>query len=117
MTRQIDPADHLPLHRKDFQILLSLVSGPSYGTRIVMEIEKHHEGGSKFYPANLFRRIRDLLARGLVEECGRPPGADPRRTYVSLTGLGQAVVRLEAHRLEELVREARALKVLEEGSR
>jgi DNA-binding PadR family transcriptional regulator len=117
MTRQPDPADHLPLHRKDFQILLSLVSGPSYGTRMVMEIEKQHEGSGKFYPANLFRRIRDLLARGLVRECDAPPGADPRRTYVTLTGLGQVVVRLEAQRMEELVREARALNLLEEGGR
>jgi DNA-binding PadR family transcriptional regulator len=117
MSRQADPTDHLPLHRRDFQILLSLVSGPSYGTQIVMEIEKQHEGSSKFYPANLFRRIRDLLTRGLVQECDAPPGADPRRTYVALTGLGQAVVRLEAQRMEELVQEARALKLLEQGSR
>jgi DNA-binding MarR family transcriptional regulator len=81
-----------------------------------MEIEKHHDGSSKFYPANLFRRIRDLLARGLVQECDGPPGADPRRTYVSLTALGQTVVRMEAQRMEELVRRARALKLLEGGS-
>ena len=117
MTRLTDPSDHLPLHRRDFQILLSLVSGASYGTRIVMEIERQHEGISQFYPANLFRRIRDLLARGLVQECDAPAGADPRRTYVTLTGLGQTVVRLEARRMEELVQEARALKLLEEGSR
>jgi len=117
MSRQADPADHLPLHRGDFQILLSLVSGPSYGTRIVMEIESQHDGSRKFYPANLFRRIRDLLARGLVQECNAPPGADPRRTYVTLTDLGEGVVRLEAQRMEELVQEARALKLLAEGSR
>jgi DNA-binding PadR family transcriptional regulator len=114
MTDEPDPAAHTPLHPQEFRVLLALLSGPSFGTQIVKEIEERHGGGTKFYPANLFRRVRDLLARKLVEECDPPPGADPRRTYVRLTKLGRAVVRREAQRLDELVREARAHQLLPE---
>ena len=48
-----------PLHPHEFRILLALMEGPSFGTRIVEEIERR-EKGTKLYPANLYRRIRDL---------------------------------------------------------
>ena len=102
MTTPPDVADHLPLHTLNFRILLVLLSGPSYGTRIVEEIESHG-GALRIYPANLFRRIRDLMAKGLAEESPSPEGADPRRTYLRLTSLGKAVVLAERHRLRELL--------------
>lgn len=101
----------LPLHPHDFRILMALVDGPSYGTEIVRGIEAA-EAGAKLYPANLFRRIRDLLQRGLLEQSSPPEGADPRRTYVRLTHLGQQVARAEARRLRGLVNEAAALDLL-----
>ncbi len=112
-----DPAirRHLPLHPLEFRILLALLEGPSYGTRIVEEIEEREVGRTKIYPANLFRRIRDLLSRELLEECAAPEGADPRRTYVRLTRTGRAVARAEAERLRELVAEAIDHELLSEG--
>jgi len=107
-----DIRDFLPLHPLEFRILLALLRGASYGTRIVEEIEEHEAGRTKIYPANLFRRIRDLLSRGLLEECEAPEGADPRRTYVRLTPTGRAVARAEAERLRELVEEAVAHELL-----
>jgi hypothetical protein len=115
MAHEIDPTAFLPLHHHDFRIILALLSGPSYGTRIVREIEACEKGSAKLYPANLFRRIRDLLVRGLVEECDPPAGADSRRSYIGLTQLGHAVARLEALRLEGLVEEARAQRLLSES--
>ena len=104
----------LPLHPLEFRILMALLRGPSYGSRIVEEIESR-ERGAKLYPANLFRRIRDLLSRGVLEEARAPEGADPRRTYVRLTALGRAVARAEARRLRALVSEADAYELLHEG--
>jgi DNA-binding PadR family transcriptional regulator len=104
----------IPLHPHDFRILMALTDRPSYGTEIVRGIEAV-EGGAKLYPANLFRRIRDLLHRGLLEECRAPEGADPRRTYVRLTKTGREVARAEARRLRDLVREAAALDLLPGG--
>ncbi len=97
--------DHLPLHPLEFRILLVLLDGASYGTRIVQAIEER-EAHRTLYPANLYRRIRSLMADGLLEEADAPEDADPRRTYLRLTQLGRAVAAAEARRLRELLAEA-----------
>ena len=107
--------DHLPLHPLELRILMALVEGPSYGTRIVEEIEARVGRTEKLYPANLYRRVRDLLKRGLIEESRAPAGSDPRRTYVRLTRLGRSVARAEARRLRELVEDAARHRLLPEG--
>ena len=106
---------HLPLHPLEFRVLLALMDGPSYGTRIVEEIEARVGARETIYPANLYRRIRDLLRHGLLEEAAAPAGADPRRTYVRLTGEGRAVARAEAERLRDLLDDAVGHHLLPEG--
>ena len=106
MTMPANVRRHLPLNPLDFRILLALLNGASYGTRIVEEIEAREGGRMRIYPANLFRRIRGLVAKGLLVEVPSPEGADPRRTYVSLTSLGRAVAVAEGGRLRELVAES-----------
>lgn len=112
-----DPAAFLPLHPLEFRILLVLLDGPAHGYRIVKEIEEREKELPSIYPGNLYRRIRDLLAKGLLEDADPPSAveADPRRRYFSPTPLGEAVVKAEARRLEILVQEARALGVISEG--
>ena len=107
--------DYRPLHPLEFRILMVLGDGPSYGTEIVRQIEAKESDGPRLYPANLFRRIRDLLGAGLWEECPAPLGADPRRSYVRITRRGRAVARAEARRLAALVQDARAHQLLPEG--
>ena len=107
----------LPLHALELRILMALVDGPSYGTEIVEEVEAREGGRMRLYPANLYRRIRDLMSRGLVEEAPAPEGVDPRRSYVRLTALGRDVAKAEARRLQELVQDAARLRLLPEGSR
>jgi DNA-binding PadR family transcriptional regulator len=106
VTQYPGASDFLPLHPLEFRILMAVLSGPSYGTRIVEEIEARESAGARLYPANLYRRIRDLLSQSLLEESAPPAGADPRRSYVQLTPLGNAVARAEARRLEALVADA-----------
>ena len=103
------------LHALELRILLALMDGPSYGTRIVQEIEAREGDERKIYPANLYRRIRDLLQRGLVEETESPEGADPRRTYLRITARGRATAQAEARRLQELVQEAARHRLLPES--
>ena len=114
MTSGKNVAEHLPLHHLELRILIVLVRGPSYGTRIVEEIEALERGRAKLYPANLYRRIRDLIAKGFLEETDAPPSADPRRTYLRPTRLGRSVARAEARRLQELVQEAARHRLLPE---
>ncbi len=115
MPSSTSPGEHLPLHPLEFRVLMALAEGPSYGTRIVREIEEREGHRRKLYPANLYRRIRDLSSRGLLEDAPAPEGADPRRSYLRLTSEGQAVARAEAARLKELLADARRLELLEEG--
>ena len=116
MATRSDVGDHLPLHTLELRILMALVDGPSYGTRIVEEIEAREGGRTKLYPANLYRRIRDLVGRGLLVEADAPEGSDPRRTYLRLTRLGRKVARAEARRLMELVEDAGRHRLLPEST-
>ena len=108
---------HLPLHPLELRILTVLAAeGAAHGYRVVKAIEEREAGVRRIFPANLYRRIRDLLARGLLEESAPPPaeaGADPRRRYFRLTPLGRAVARADAARLAELVEDARRADLLE----
>jgi len=103
------PGTFLPLHPLEFRILLILLDGPAHGYAVVQEIEGRERGRGKVYPANLYRRIRDLLAKGLVEDAPPPEGEspDPRRRYFGVTELGREVVRAETERLGALLAEAR----------
>lgn len=110
------PRDLLPLHPLEFRILLSLLDRPGHGYRIVKAIEEREESRQTIYPANLYRRIRDLLGKGLLEETEAPadePDPDPRRTYFTLTDFGRDVARAEAERLRDLVLDATAKDLLE----
>jgi DNA-binding PadR family transcriptional regulator len=109
-----DPIDFLPLHALEFRILLVLLDGPAHGYRIVKEVEARESEISGIYPGNLYRRIRDLLSKGLLEDVAAPAGvdADPRRRYFNPTSLGTAVARAEGRRLEKLLRDARAVGVI-----
>lgn len=50
-----------PLHPLEFRILFVLLDGPARGYRIVKAIEAREAGHTRIYPANIYRRIRDLL--------------------------------------------------------
>ena len=108
-ARTVD--EFLPLHPLAFRVLMAVVEGPSFGTAIVQRIETE-EPDNTLYPANLYRRIRDLLGDGLLVECEGPDGSDPRRSYVRLTKLGGAVARAEANRLSALVLDATRLRLV-----
>jgi DNA-binding PadR family transcriptional regulator len=66
-------------------------------------------------PGNFYRTLRGMLASGFMEECGDLRDRrqdDERRRYFRLTPLGSAVAAAEARRLESLLLEARAKRLL-----
>jgi DNA-binding PadR family transcriptional regulator len=106
------PHDLLPLHPEAFRILVVLRGGERHGYAIVKELERDPGRPGRVLPANLYRRIRWLVERGLIEESEERPDPeldDERRRYFRVTALGEAVVRAEAHRLAELLAGARDL--------
>lgn len=106
--------DFLPLNPLEFRILLALRDGCRHGYAIVKEVEQRADSAEKIFPANLYRRIRNLLAAGLLAEAAPPaegvPDDDRQRKFFCLTPLGLEVARAEVARLEGLLSEARDLR-------
>ena len=104
--------DFMPLHPLEFRILITLLRGPAHGYRIVKEIEEKEAGSFNLYPANLYRRLRDLNAKALIATTETPADdtdEDRRRTYFRVTELGRAVVSGEAARMTDLLKDASGL--------
>jgi DNA-binding PadR family transcriptional regulator len=107
---QKTPEEFLPLHPFDLRILLALSGGPAHGYPIIKAIEEKDGSWKRVLPANLYRRLRELSARGLVVEVdarGAPADDRARRTF-ALTPLGRRVALAETRRLEALVSDARS---------
>lgn len=103
----------LPLHARDFLILLALADGELHGYGLVKAIEAESEGEVVMDPANLYRSLRRLERDGLVEEMdGAPDDGDERRRYYGLTEFGRSVTAAEAARVSRLVRVARLKDLL-----
>jgi DNA-binding PadR family transcriptional regulator len=73
-------------------------------------VEDSSGGVIRMGPATLYGTLKELVARGLVEESDRRASSDDdqRRRYYRLTGLGRAACRAEADRLSALVRITRS---------
>ena len=112
-----EPLGFLPLHPLEFRILMILLKQPAHGYAVVQAIEARETDLPAIYPGNLYRRIRDLRAKGLIEDAraAGSPEDDPRRRYFQITGLGREVASAEAERLRNLVGEARRMGLLSEA--
>jgi DNA-binding PadR family transcriptional regulator len=101
-----------PLHDLDRAILMVLLEGESHAYGIVAELERRMPE-RRIYPANLYRRLNEMVDAGLLEELPLPAEADPRqRCHYRVTRAGRAAARAEAERLERVVEEARRLGLL-----
>jgi DNA-binding PadR family transcriptional regulator len=113
MSRESLPSDHIPVHPLEFQALLVLMEDNLHGYGIAKEIERRETGLGKILPTNLYRRLRDLVAKGLISEAS---GTDEgNRKLFSITPFGREVARAEAQRLAALVRMARRHSLLPSG--
>ena len=110
-----DLAAHLPLKPTALQILLSLAGGERYGYAIIKEIADRTEGRVELHPGALYRFIRRLDARGLIEELDHRPVPksedDERRRYYGITDLGRRVAAAEVKRMGQMVAWARDVEM------
>lgn len=101
----------------NFQVLLALAERERHGWSLVRELQERN-AGENILPGNFYRTLRGMLAEGLIEEAPGPAGAagrgtpESRRTYFRLTKAGREAAKAEARRLETLVAESRARKLL-----
>jgi DNA-binding PadR family transcriptional regulator len=114
MAQDRDRADRfLPLKPFVLEVLLELAGGKRHGWSLIRDLQQR-DGGDKILPANFYRTLRALREDGLIEEAKGDSSEDPaeRRQYFSLTALGANVARAEVKRLEALVIDPRARKIL-----
>jgi DNA-binding PadR family transcriptional regulator len=110
-----------PLTSAQFHILLTLADGEKHGYGIMLEIESRTSGAVELGPGTLYRSIKQLLARGLIEELVSgsdqgESGGKHRRLY-ALTKDGLIRTKEEALRLKNLMDWANDSLVLEGGTR
>ncbi|MGH9314557.1 MAG: PadR family transcriptional regulator [Vicinamibacterales bacterium] len=110
----------LPLKPLVFEILLALAGGPRHGWAIVRALQERLPG-ARILPGHFYRTLSRTLDDRLIEDARPPNGsareADERRRYFRLTALGEQVAAAEARRLEALVAESRAKRLLSSRSR
>jgi len=109
------PEEFLPLTPAMFNILLALADKERHGYHIMREVDERTSGNVKLGPGTLYGSIKRMMADGLIEELDERPDPeldDERRRYYRLTDLGFRVATAEAQRLEQMVRSARAKKLL-----
>jgi DNA-binding PadR family transcriptional regulator len=115
----LDPSDVtalLPLPPATFHILLALAADDRHGYGIMQDVEVRTEGALHLSPGTLYRTIQRLLEQGLITERRGPRNDDPRRRYYRITPFGTTVARAEALRLNQLVRLAKGVGLLEAKS-
>ena len=112
--------ESLALKPTVFHVLLSLVEGERHGYGLVQDIAQRTAGRLRLEPGNLYRTLRQMLDQGLIEESERRPARDlddERRRYYHITKAGRRAAEAEAARLNDLVIEARARKLLKAPGR
>ena len=104
-----------PLPSAAFQILLSLADEDRHGYGIMRQIEEQTGGRTRLGPGTLYGSIQALLEEKLIAEVDAPEdtsSGQARRRYYRLTSMGRKLARTEADRLADLLRAARAKKIL-----
>jgi DNA-binding PadR family transcriptional regulator len=104
-----------PLPSAAFQILLSLAGDDLHGYGIMRQVEEQTDGRMRLGPGTLYSSIQTLLEAKLIEEIDQREDTGlghERRRYYRLTSAGRKLARAEADRLADLLRVARAKKIL-----
>jgi DNA-binding PadR family transcriptional regulator len=104
-----------PLPAAAFQILLSLADDDLHGYGIMRNVEEQTAGRMRLGPGTLYSSIQTLLEEKLIQELDQREDAklgQERRRYYRLTAAGRKLARSEAERLADLLRVARAKKIL-----
>lgn len=104
-----------PLPSAAFQILLSLADEDLHGYGIMRNVAEQTGGRMRLGPGTLYSSIQSLLEEKLIEELDPREDAklgEERRRYYRLTSAGRKLARSEAERLADLLRVARAKKIL-----
>jgi DNA-binding PadR family transcriptional regulator len=103
-----------PLPSAAFQILLSLAGEALHGYAIMRQVAEQTGGRMRLGPGTLYSSIQSLLEEKFIEEVDPAEAklGQERRRYYRLTAGGRKVARSEAERMADVLRVARARKLL-----
>lgn len=101
--RATTAASVLPLRPVVFAILLVLRGRSLHGYGIMKAANAHVGHQALLGPGTLYRTLKEMRERGLIEHAAPAPGADARRRNYRLTDFGERVVAAEAERLAGLL--------------
>jgi DNA-binding PadR family transcriptional regulator len=104
-----------PLPAAAFHILMSLADDDLHGYEIMRRVEAQTDGRTRIGPGTLYSSIQALLDAGFIAEVASRSARDlndERRRYYRLTAAGRKAARDEAERLADVLRVARAKKIL-----
>jgi DNA-binding PadR family transcriptional regulator len=104
-----------PLPSAAFQILLSLAGEDLHGYAIMRQVADQTDGRMRLGPGTLYSSIQTLLEGKFIEEVDLREDTKlghERRRYYRLTSAGRRLARSEAERLADLLRVARAKRIL-----
>jgi DNA-binding PadR family transcriptional regulator len=105
----------LPLTPAMLHVLLALADGDKHGYAIIKEVSRRTDGDVQLGAGTLYALIKRLLADDLIVETDERPDPaldDERRRYYRLTRFGRDVAIAEVRRLESIVSQAHAKKLL-----
>ena len=104
-----------PLPAAAFQILMALADDDLHGYEIMRRVAEQTDGRTRLGPGTLYSSIQALLDAGFIAEVASGSNESPndaRRRYYRLTPAGRKAARGEADRLADVLRVARAKKIL-----
>jgi DNA-binding PadR family transcriptional regulator len=110
-----DPRDLLPLTPQTLHVLLALSDGDKHGYAIIKEVVRRTGGDVTLGAGTLYALVRRLLGENMILETDERPDPsldDERRRYYRLTPFGRDVAIAEVNRLESIVRQARAKRLV-----
>jgi DNA-binding PadR family transcriptional regulator len=105
----------LPLTPAMLHVLLALADGDKHGYAIIKEVSRRTSGEVSLGAGTLYSLVKRLLADGLIVETDERPDPaldDERRRYYRLTLFGREVAVAEVRRLESIVFQARAKRLM-----
>jgi DNA-binding PadR family transcriptional regulator len=120
MARRRDPRGLLPLTPAMLHVLLALADGDKHGYAIIKEVARRTDGDVTLGAGTLYALVKRLLGDGLILESDERPDPaldDERRRYYRLTPFGRSVAVAEVNRLEDIVSQARAKRLVQPAPR
>lgn len=113
--RQQDSQKYPKISATVLHVLLALADGDKHGYAIIKEVRRRTDGEVELGASSLYSVLKRMVGEGLVRETAdRPDPAldDERRRYYRLTRFGRGSAVAELRRLESILDQARAKRLV-----